>query len=74
MDTFGGYVYFDKAQNGYYKYSVQSEKDIDILLAYFKLCPSRSVKANRIFLVKEYYKLIGLKAHKAPEGTVLNKA
>lgn len=74
MDIFGGNIYFDKAQNGYYKYSIQSEKQLGILVDYFKLCPSRSIKSNRIFLVKQYYKLIALKAHKAPEGTVIAKA
>lgn len=74
MSIFPGNIYFDKGQNGYYKYSIQSEKDFNIWLNYFSLCPSRSVKANRIFLVKQYYKLISLKAHKSPQGTVLNKA
>jgi hypothetical protein len=74
MNIFGGYIYFDKSQNGYYKYSVQCEKDLDVLLHYFKICPSRSIKSKRIFLAKRYYQLIALKAHKAPEGTVLHKA
>ena len=74
MNTFGGYIYFDKGQNGYYKYSVQCEKDLNVLLDYFKICPSRSIKSQRIFLAKRYYQLIALKSHKAPEGTLLHKA
>lgn len=74
MTTFGGNIYFDKSKNGYYKWSIQSEACFIALLDYFKLCPSRSVKRNRIFLIREYYRLVALKAHKAPEGTVLYKA
>lgn len=63
-DIFGGNIYFDQAQNGYYKWSVQSQSDILMMLDYFKLCPSRSAKANRLHLVRMYYKLKDLKAYK----------
>lgn len=72
--TFGGQIYFDKAQNGYYKWSIQSEENFKIFLEYTKVCPPQSIKRNRLFLVKEYYNLISLKAYKAPESTVLHKA
>ena len=71
---FGGSVYFDKAQNGYYKWSVQSEKGLASFLNYTKVCPPKSVKRQRLFLVKEYFRLVALKAHKAQEETVLHKA
>jgi len=74
LNLFGGNIYFDKAQNGYYKWCVQSEKNIAPFLEYIKICPPQSIKRNRLFLVKEYYRLVGLKAHKASEGTVLHKA
>lgn len=74
MTYFGGAIYFDKAQNGYYKWCIQSEANFASFLEYTKVCPPQSIKRNRLFLVKEYYKLIELKAHKAPEGTVLHKA
>lgn len=74
MTNFGGAIYFDKAQNGYYKWSIQSEEDFAAFLEYTKVCPPQSIKRNRLFLVKEYYRLLGLKAHKAQEGTVLHKA
>ena len=47
---------------------------MSIFLEYVKTCPPQSIKQNRLFLVKDYYRLLGLKAHKAPEGTVLYKA
>lgn len=70
---FGGEIYFDKSQNGYYKWSVQSQDKINPFLEYNKICPVQSIKRNRLFLVKEYYRLINLKAYKALEGTILNK-
>lgn len=59
---FGGGVYFDTSQNGYYKWSVQSRSDILKMLDYFKQCPSRSSKANRLHLVKTYFHLRDLLA------------
>lgn len=73
-NCFGGQVYFDKSQNGYYKWSVQSELGLESFLEYTKTCPPQSVKRNRLFLIKEYYRLTRLKAHKYPEGTILHKA
>lgn len=74
MINFGGNIYFDKAQNGYYKWSIQSEKNIATFVEYTKICQLKSIKGNRLFLIKQYYRLLKLKAHKAPEGTVLHKA
>lgn len=74
MTYFGGQIYFDKAINGYYKWSIQSEVNLEKFIKYIKVCPTRSIKGSRLFLVKEYYRLINLKAHKAPEGSILQKA
>jgi len=74
MSHFGGAIYFDKAQNGYYKWSVQSEAGILPFLEYINICKPKSKKCNRLFLVKEYYKLVKLGAHKASDNTVLSKA
>ena len=71
---FGGNIYFDKGHNGYYKWSIQSKKDIFSFLDYTKLCTVMSIKNKRLFLIKQYYDLVSLKAHKASEGTILNKA
>lgn len=74
VNVFGGSIYFDKSQNGYYKWQVQSETNLQSFLDYVKICPVQSIKRNRLFLVKDYYRLIGLKAHKAPKGTIMHKA
>ena len=74
MNYFGGAIYFDKAQNGYYKWSIQSETKLLAFLEYTKVCQPQSIKRNRLFLIKEYYRLVAIKAHIAPEGSVLHKA
>ena len=60
---FGGNIYFDSSQNGYYQWSIQSKKDILQSYQFFmKHC--RSFKSRRFFLVEEYYSLISLRAYK----------
>jgi LAGLIDADG endonuclease len=73
-EIFGGNIYFDKGQNGYYKWSIQSENDILYILNYFKNCPSRSIKRKRIFLINKYFYLKNIKAYKAVENSAKNKA
>jgi len=61
-DCFGGYIYFDKSQNGYYSWSIQSRETILEFLVYFKSHPFRTQKAKRFFLIDEYYSLYDRKA------------
>lgn len=70
---FGGEIYFDNSHNGYYKWSIQSQDLINFFVDYTHVCPVQSIKRNRLFLIKEYYRLISLKSYKALEGTILNK-
>nr|QYC94409.1 putative LAGLIDADG homing endonuclease [Oedogonium sp. 1_circle_61917] len=72
--VFGGKIDLDKAQNGYYKWSIQSQKDILSMLEYFKKHPSRSSKKQRLHLVPLYYSLKKMKAYKAAENDALFKA
>lgn len=61
--VFGGNIYFDSSQNGYYHWSIQSKEDVLELHKYFaKYC--RSHKSQRFFLVEEYYTLVSLQAYK----------
>jgi len=61
-DVFGGNVYFDSSQNGYYHWSVQSREDVLNMLEYFKTHTSRSHKAHRLFLIHDYFALRDLEA------------
>lgn len=73
-NIFNGNVYFDKGQNGYYKWSIQAEADINYFKDYILRYPLRSNKKQRLFIVGEFYYLKNLGAHKAPCGTPLHKA
>lgn len=61
-NVFGGNIYFDTAQNGYYQWSINSNKDVlSFSKSFVKNC--RSFKSRRFFLVEEYYSLVSLKAY-----------
>lgn len=56
VSFFGGSLYFDKSQNGYYAWSVQSRADIlDVTPYFIKYCKSN--KAKRFYLVDTYFDL-----------------
>ena len=71
---FNGNIYFDRGQNGYYKWSIQSRDEIAYFKTYLSKHPLRSNKKQRLFLIDEYYYLKDLKAHQALPSTLLSKA
>lgn len=73
-NVFGGNVYFDKSQNGYYKWSIQERTEIDFFKSYLLNYPSFSNKKQRLFLVAKYYELKDLKAFCALPDSPLAKA
>ena len=73
-NIFGGNIYFDRSQNGYYKWSIQSKEDILSFLNYFKNCPNRSIKRKRLFLINQYYELKAIKAYSAENNTAKYRA
>lgn len=73
-DVFGGAVYFDKGQNGYYKWSIQSKDGIELFKSYLLIYPSYSNKKQRLFLTDKYYQLKSLKAYSALPRDPLAKA
>ena len=70
----GGNIYFDKSQNGYYKWSINNEDLHIIYYNYNLLNPSKSYKGKRLFLINEFYTLYNLKAFRYSIGSALNKA
>ena len=60
--------YYDKSQNGYYKWSIQSKGDIEEFIEYIKGNPSRSRKGKRLYLISEYYNLVRVRAYKDKES------
>lgn len=73
-EIFGGNIYYDKSQNGFYKWSIQNKDNILFFLEYIKNCPSRSLKRKRLYLINKYYELIDIKAYKAEENSLKWKA
>jgi hypothetical protein len=54
--VFGGDIYYDSSQNGYYQWSVQNCEDLIKMKIYF-IGKCRSHKSHRFFLIDEYLKL-----------------
>ena len=71
---FGGNIYFDKSQNGYYKWTIANEKLHLKYYEYNKINPSRSFKGRRIFLIKEFYEYYNKQAFRSPSDSLLFKA
>jgi hypothetical protein len=61
---FGGNIYYDSSQNGYYQWSIQSRNDIFKFLEYFKSSTFKSHKSKRFYHIKDFYALYDLKAFK----------
>jgi len=62
--NFRGNIYYDKSQNGYYKWCIQGKEDILRFLGYIQHCPSHSIKRKRLLLVDQYYYLKDIRAYK----------
>ena len=68
---YGGSIYIQKES---FKWVVYKKSEIVSILNYFKICPSRSAKYNRILMIKRYYELKELKAHLQSSESILGKA
>ena len=73
-NIFGGNIYYDKGQNGYYKWSIQSRTDIVNFLSYILKYQSYSSKKKRLFLIKKFYYLRDLRAYTCLDKSPLSKA
>jgi len=73
VELYGGSIYtLSKVQA--FKWSVYKKEEIIRLLDYFKLCPSRSAKHNRLKAIERYLELRDLKAHLASDNSILGKS
>ena len=69
-----GSIYYDKSQNGYYKWYITSRKHIYIYLHYMSHFPSRNpAKTHRLRLIPIYYHLWDLKVYKSDVNSDLYK-
>lgn len=69
--VFGGSVYFDSSQNGYWSWAVQSRNGVLGILQYFKFFPSITSKAQKLRFIPQVYELLSQKAHLQKEGHLL---
>ena len=54
VNIFGGSIYFDKSQNGYYKWQVQSEANLQSFIYYIKILHLRLSKIVYTNLLKNW--------------------
>jgi len=71
IELYGGTIYIQKET---FKWVVYKKSEIIKLLDYFKLCPSRSAKHNRLKAIERYLELRDLKAHLASDNSILGKS
>ena len=62
----------DRSTHQSFKWYVTDKDSILKIIYYFKEYPSRSAKNSRLHLIPRFYELKSLKAHKAPEGSILD--
>lgn len=74
VEIFGGYIYIDRGGNGSFKWYVTKKSEIDNLIEYFKVYPSKSAKNNRLHLIPLFYELKSMKAHIASVNSLQAKA
>lgn len=74
IDIYGGNVYIDRGNTQSFKWYITKRDDIFKLVKYFKVYPSRSAKIKRLHLINKYYELKDIKAHLAPNETLLAKS
>jgi hypothetical protein len=70
---YGGSVNVNRSGPSFKWYIIQRE-DILNIVEYFKKYPSRSEKRQRLHFIPKCYELKDLGAHKAAEGSFLNKS
>lgn len=65
QNVFGGSIFFDKSQNGYYKWTISSKKDILNFIEYIKKNPLRTTKLKKLMLFNKYNELKDLNYYKS---------
>ena len=70
-----GNIYFDKSQNGYWTWAIQSKNHITQIVEYFKHFPLYSYRRQKQFLIPHIHLLKRQKRHlKTTKSTTLQKA
>lgn len=72
VSLYGGTIYFQKQTNAY-KWTVYKKQEVLNLLEYFNKYSLKSAKQARIRLIKDFYYLIKLGAHRASDQSIFKK-
>jgi LAGLIDADG endonuclease len=72
LKIIGGYIYFDKSDNGCYFWKANSKLIHFNLYNYFLKFPPKTIKAHRTYLIKDFHELNELKAYKDTEILSMN--
>lgn len=72
-DLFGGDIYYDKKGSGGYQWKINRRDEHFNFYYHCLKYPCKSIKINRIFLIKEYYDLIDSNAFKSSPNSFLFK-
>ena len=70
---FGGNIYYDRSQNGHYKWMIQKRSDVLNFYNYYKSIDSYSIKETRMNLIPDYYELLDQKAYNT-DSIIMQKA
>ena len=73
-NRFGGNIYFDKGGSGKFIWKINSKAEHLNFYSEFLSFPSKSTKSNRLFLIKEYYEFVALKAFSARVDSAIYKS
>jgi len=74
QNVFAGNIYYEKSSRTF-KWSIQSRESILDFLSYVKdFGPCRSSKKFRFFYLPRFFELVDLRAYRAEEGSLLQKA
>lgn len=65
QDIFGGSIFFEKSQNGYYKWAISSKKEILYLIEYIKKNPLRTTKLKKLMMYNKFSELKDLNFDKS---------
>ena len=72
-EIYGGNMYVDRNSQTL-KWYITKKEDILKILDYFKNYPPRSEKSKRLHLIRKFYELKDMKAHKALSESILGKS
>lgn len=73
LTAWGGHLYYDRSQNGYWKWQICSRRELLAFLTVAQAGWIRSHKRQRTFLLPRYFELLDQRAYRADPTSALGK-